>query len=230
VSATILRWAGTAAAGAGRIGRVYRWCPILDANLVAPWDVQVVLLEEPRASAKLQRRQRHVGRAGRQFQRSIARGAQAELIKVMPSQPIATWITPCNSRSVKDVGTSTRRHIIGLIPVSHTLICRSASAFATGRSMFSLGTASVAASSRQITISLLARPRAPASFLAGRDELLSQEAIDDLESAAEILGEMVQGADLACSRTTRPTGALRMLSSVTGRASRPRGDRSPGRK
>jgi len=52
---------------------------------------------------------------------------------------IATWITPCNSRSVKDAGTSTRRHIIGLIPVSHTLICRIASASAAGRSVFSLG-------------------------------------------------------------------------------------------
>ena len=39
----------------------------------------------------------------------------------MPSQPIATWIMPCNSRKVQASDTSTRRHTIGLIPSSHTL-------------------------------------------------------------------------------------------------------------
>src|SRR3954469_7237046 len=41
----------------------------------------------------------------------------------MPSHPIATWITPCNSRNVQVLGTSTRRHTIGLIPSSQTLTC-----------------------------------------------------------------------------------------------------------
>src|SRR5487761_1604799 len=41
----------------------------------------------------------------------------------MPSQPIATWITPCNSRRVSVEGTRTRRQTIGLIPCSQTLIC-----------------------------------------------------------------------------------------------------------
>jgi hypothetical protein len=41
----------------------------------------------------------------------------------MPSHPIATWMTPCSSRRVQALGTSTRRHTIGLIPSSQTLIC-----------------------------------------------------------------------------------------------------------
>src|SRR4051812_17472856 len=41
----------------------------------------------------------------------------------MPSHPIATWITPCNSRNVQVLGTRTRRHTIGLIPSSQTLTC-----------------------------------------------------------------------------------------------------------
>jgi len=40
----------------------------------------------------------------------------------MPSHPIATWMTPCSSPSVQVLGTSTRRHTIGLIPSSQTLI------------------------------------------------------------------------------------------------------------
>jgi hypothetical protein len=41
----------------------------------------------------------------------------------MPSQPIATWMTPCSSRRVHALGISRRRQIIGLIPSSHTLSC-----------------------------------------------------------------------------------------------------------
>ena len=37
--------------------------------------------------------------------------------------PIATWITPRNSRKVQMLGTSTRRHTSGLIPSSPTLTC-----------------------------------------------------------------------------------------------------------
>ena len=39
----------------------------------------------------------------------------------MPSQPIASWTTPCSSRNVMESGTRTRRQIIGLIPSSRTL-------------------------------------------------------------------------------------------------------------
>jgi len=44
----------------------------------------------------------------------------------MPSQPIATWITPCSSRNEYPAGTTTRRQAIGLIVSSHTFNCRSA--------------------------------------------------------------------------------------------------------
>ena len=50
-------------------------------------------------------------------------GAIPELIKVDALHPIATWITPRNSRKVQMLGTSTRRHTIGLIPSSPTLTC-----------------------------------------------------------------------------------------------------------
>src|SRR3954469_21405297 len=49
----------------------------------------------------------------------------------MPSHPIATWITPCNSRNVLVLGTSTRRHTIGLIPSSQTLTCTISAASAS---------------------------------------------------------------------------------------------------
>src|SRR3954454_18257661 len=49
----------------------------------------------------------------------------------MPSHPIATWITPCNSRNVLVLGTSTRRHTIGLIPSSQTLTCTISAALAS---------------------------------------------------------------------------------------------------
>ena len=45
----------------------------------------------------------------------------------MPSQPIASWTTPCSSRNDTDSATRTRRQIIGLIPSSRTLSCRIAS-------------------------------------------------------------------------------------------------------
>src|SRR3954470_21726237 len=49
----------------------------------------------------------------------------------MPPHPIATWITPCNSRKVQVLGTSTRRHTIGLIPSSQTLTCTISAASAS---------------------------------------------------------------------------------------------------
>src|SRR3954453_9946659 len=49
----------------------------------------------------------------------------------MPSHPIATWITPCNSRNVQVLGTSMRRHTIGLIPSSQTLTCAISAASAS---------------------------------------------------------------------------------------------------
>ena len=50
----------------------------------------------------------------------------------MPSQPMATWITPWSSRSVNVAGTRTRRHTIGLMPISQTLTCRTVVASAAG--------------------------------------------------------------------------------------------------
>src|SRR3954447_19539855 len=41
----------------------------------------------------------------------------------MPSHPIATWKAPCSSRKGQVFGTSPRRHTIGLMPSSQTLIC-----------------------------------------------------------------------------------------------------------
>ena len=41
-------------------------------------------------------------------------------------------MTPCTWRSVKVVGTCTRRQIIGLTPTSHTLICRISPQTGTG--------------------------------------------------------------------------------------------------
>src|SRR5690348_8228471 len=52
----------------------------------------------------------------------------------MPSQPIATWITPCSSRRVHVLGTSRRRQIIGLIPSTHTLSRTTPSLSGGGRS------------------------------------------------------------------------------------------------
>jgi hypothetical protein len=128
-------------------------------------DVQVVLLEEPRALAKPQRRQRHIGRGGRQFQRTVARGAQAELVEV-DALPAHRDLDNGSSRSVKDAGTGRRRHIIGLIPISHTLICRVASAPSADCSAFPpckdcFGRSVI----RQITAGLLVRPHAPLESL-----------------------------------------------------------------
>jgi hypothetical protein len=55
----------------------------------------------------------------------------------LPSQPMATWITPWSSRSVNVAGTRTRRQIIGLIPASQTLTCRIASPSAIAGEGFS---------------------------------------------------------------------------------------------
>src|SRR3954467_9057900 len=49
----------------------------------------------------------------------------------MPSHPIAHWITPCHSPHVQVLGTSTRRHTIGLIPSSQTLTCTISAALAS---------------------------------------------------------------------------------------------------
>src|SRR5450631_1477039 len=61
----------------------------------------------------------------------------------MASQPIATWTTPCNSRSVKLAGTRTRRHTIGLTPSSHTLICTMSPAAAADDAGLTAETASL---------------------------------------------------------------------------------------
>ncbi len=51
----------------------------------------------------------------------------------MPSQPIATWMTPCDSCRVEVPGTGRRRHTIGLIPGSQTLSCRALPAYGLGK-------------------------------------------------------------------------------------------------
>lgn len=74
--------------------------PVLDANLTASVDIQVILADEPRPLAQAQRRQRHVRRRGRHLQGAITPGMHAEVAEVDTLPPIATWITPCNSRNV----------------------------------------------------------------------------------------------------------------------------------
>ena len=51
----------------------------------------------------------------------------------MPSQPIATWMTLCDSCRVEVPGTGRRRHTIGLIPGSQTLSCRALPAYGLGK-------------------------------------------------------------------------------------------------
>ena len=76
-TAAILGRAGAAAPGADGIGLPsLRLQPVLDADLMAPGNVQVVLIDEPRALAESQRRQRHVRRRRRQLPRAVTRGAQ----------------------------------------------------------------------------------------------------------------------------------------------------------
>ena len=60
----------------------FRLLAILDANLVAPRNVQVVLVDEPGTLSELQRRKGHVRRGRRQFPRAVTGGAKAELIEV----------------------------------------------------------------------------------------------------------------------------------------------------
>ena len=50
----------------------------------------------------------------------------------MPSHPIATWITPYNSRKVQVSGTGRHRHTIELIPSGQALTCTTSDASATG--------------------------------------------------------------------------------------------------
>ena len=60
-TAAILGWTSAAAPGAEGIGLPnLRLQSVLDADLVAPGDVQVVLIDKPRTLAESQRRQRHV--------------------------------------------------------------------------------------------------------------------------------------------------------------------------
>ena len=60
----------------------FRLLAILDANLVAPRNVQVVLVDEPGTLSELQRRKGHVRRGRRQFPRAVTGGAKVELIEV----------------------------------------------------------------------------------------------------------------------------------------------------
>ena len=62
-ASAILGRAGAATAGASGIGLAsFRLQSIFYANLMVPGDIQVVLVNKPRALAEPQRNQRHVGR------------------------------------------------------------------------------------------------------------------------------------------------------------------------
>src|SRR3954462_5669431 len=86
----------------------------------------------------------------------------------MPSHPIATWITPCNSRKVQVLGTSTPRHTIGLIPSSQTLTCTisAASASAADEAVSTTGLARFGA-----PVTPPAYPRSPLA-VAGTPDIL----------------------------------------------------------
>jgi hypothetical protein len=77
---------------------------LMPAHLVLPWHIEVVLITEagPWADAKLGDRA-----ASSREPNRLARGVNRN--RWMSSQPIATWMTPCNSRSVMLAGTRTGR-------------------------------------------------------------------------------------------------------------------------
>jgi hypothetical protein len=76
-TAAILGWAGTVTRGANGIGLAsVRLETVLDAHLMAPGDVQVVLVDKPGTFAQSQRRQRDVRRRCGQFPRAIALGTE----------------------------------------------------------------------------------------------------------------------------------------------------------
>ena len=82
-TAAILGRTGAVTPGANGIGLPsLRLQPVFDANLVAPGDVQVVLIDKPRTFAEAQRRQGHVRRGRRQLPRAVTRGTQLENIEV----------------------------------------------------------------------------------------------------------------------------------------------------
>jgi hypothetical protein len=55
---------------------------VLDADLMAPRNVQIILVDEPTAFARAWRRQRHVRRRRRHLPRAVTPGAQLEIIEV----------------------------------------------------------------------------------------------------------------------------------------------------
>jgi hypothetical protein len=82
-AAAILGRAGAIAVGTEGIALPGLWLqPILDADLMAPGNVEVILVDEPRTFTEPQCRQGRVWRRRRYLLGTVARGAQAELIKV----------------------------------------------------------------------------------------------------------------------------------------------------
>src|SRR3954471_21318783 len=87
-AAAILGRASAVAANADRIGlAVLRLHSVLNADLMPPGNVQVVLVDEPGSLAQLQCRKRHLGRSGGEFPRAVARGTETELIEVNALPP-----------------------------------------------------------------------------------------------------------------------------------------------
>jgi hypothetical protein len=84
-TAAILGRAGAVAPCADGIGLPsLRREPVLDANLMAPGDVQIVLVDEPGIFAQSQRRQRDVRRQCGHFPRTVTHRAEIEIIEVDP--------------------------------------------------------------------------------------------------------------------------------------------------
>src|SRR5208337_691878 len=82
-TAAILGWTSAAAPGAEGIGfSNLQRRSVFDADLVAPGDVQVVLIDKLRTLAEPQLSQRHVRRRHRHLPRAVMRGAQLEIVEV----------------------------------------------------------------------------------------------------------------------------------------------------
>jgi hypothetical protein len=79
--------------------------PALEAYLELPWTIEIVLVAEAGslAEAKLESGTSGDRAANSREPNHFARSMNWN--RWMPSQPIATWMTPCNSRRVMLAGT-----------------------------------------------------------------------------------------------------------------------------
>lgn len=97
---------------------------VLDADLMAPGNVQIVFIYEPRALTKAQLRQRYVGRRGGQFPRTVTPGTQLKIVKVdaLPAHRDLDDAMKFSKTERCRHHPRTRRKTIGLMPTSQTLI------------------------------------------------------------------------------------------------------------